>query len=165
MIQGPSSFATSFCPVLSSHDDSTTTRPTNQITSSSSGGKEKNHWSSRLHKGAGHQNVQQRSKTQSKTPITYIIRWSQTVIRGMVRRDTHFPVSHRLSGVCSNSSSSHWSQRRHHKEGLHWRTPLRDRWRDQDTRISELEEVIIRSSDRRWSRYRSRKTQGGDQEL
>ena len=38
---GTRSFATS-SPVLSSHDDSTTTRPTNQITSSS-GEKERNH--------------------------------------------------------------------------------------------------------------------------
>ena len=45
---GPGSFATS-CPVLSSHDDSTTTQPTNQITSSSSGEKERSYWSSRLH--------------------------------------------------------------------------------------------------------------------
>ena len=41
---GPGSFATS-CPVLSGHDDSTT-RPTNQITSSS--GEEDRRWSSRL---------------------------------------------------------------------------------------------------------------------
>ena len=44
---GQCSCATSFCSVLSSHDDSTTTRPTNQITSSS-GEKERNHWSSKL---------------------------------------------------------------------------------------------------------------------
>ena len=52
---GTRSFATSFCPVLSSHDDSTTTRPTKQITSSSSsssssssGEKEENQWRSGL---------------------------------------------------------------------------------------------------------------------
>ena len=45
---GPDSFATSFfCPVQSSHDDSTTTRSTNQITSSS-GEEERSHWSSKL---------------------------------------------------------------------------------------------------------------------
>ena len=46
-ILGQLDFATSFCPVLSSHDDSTTTRPTNQITSSS-GEEERDHWKSRL---------------------------------------------------------------------------------------------------------------------
>ena len=46
---GPDSFATSlFCPVQSSHDDSTTTRP-NHITSSS-GEEERSHWSSKLQK-------------------------------------------------------------------------------------------------------------------
>ena len=44
---GQCSFATSFCPVPSSHDDSTMTRPTNQITSSS-GEKERSHWNSKL---------------------------------------------------------------------------------------------------------------------
>ena len=46
-ILGPLDFATSFCPVQSSHDDSSTTRPTNQITSSS-GEKEKNLWISKI---------------------------------------------------------------------------------------------------------------------
>ena len=42
------SFATSFCPVLSSHDDSTTTRLTSNQITSSSGEKERSHWSSKL---------------------------------------------------------------------------------------------------------------------
>ena len=46
-IPGQLDLAMSFCPVLSSHDDSTTTRPTNQITSSS-GEKEEDQWKSRL---------------------------------------------------------------------------------------------------------------------
>ena len=45
---GPDSFATSFfCPVQSSHDNSTTTRPTNQITSSSG---EEERWKIKLQK-------------------------------------------------------------------------------------------------------------------
>ena len=56
---GPDSFATSFfCPVQSSHDDSTTTRPTNQITSSS-GRKGRRSVEVQTSRGVGHQNVQQ----------------------------------------------------------------------------------------------------------
>ena len=117
-ILGQLNFATSFCPVLSSHDDSTTTRPTNQITSSS-GEKERSHWSSKLQEETDIKMFLNDPKLNPRLPITNVIRWCQILICRMVRRGTHIPLSHRLSGVCSDSSGSHWSQRRHHKESLH----------------------------------------------
>ena len=59
----------------------------------------------------------------------------------MVGRGTHLSVSHRLSGVCSNSSGSHWSQRRHHKEGFHCEGVLSELVEKIKDKNTELEEV------------------------
>ena len=111
---------------------------------------------------AGHQDVQQWSKTQSSSAITNDIRWCQAILRRMVRRDPHLPVRHRLSGVCSGPSGSHRSQRCYHKEDLHGRSSLGDHWRDQQKEC-RARSSHIRSSTHGRSGCRSRKAQRGDQ--
>ena len=123
-IPGQLDLATSFCPVLSSHDDSTTTRPTNQITSSS-GEKEKDQWKSRLQGESDIKMFSSDPKLNPRLPSPTsfdgvkpsYVEWSEEILTFLSVTDYQefVPVLQAVTG----------HQRRHHKEDFHRRSPLR----------------------------------------